>query len=325
MATKKKNGNDSQAVQDAFAPEIVGDELDIRKVNILADIEAREPDAKEIWYGHSLLTSTLFPTKPPEEGTDFVAKTNGSLEYLLEAGIDPDTRKRQFPSGKYPRLIMAWMAKQIRAAGDRKTATVDPQTRTITIPSIHQFCGELGLKQGGTTAQSVQEQLRLLLMARISVRQTTGFAGRKINDVAFIPIVDAVRTVDDENNVGFSGAAFHLTEEVYNRLARESAPFDTRASSYLLSGRSVLPYDVYVWLTGSMRKLTHDLPVSWDWLFDRFGDSFTNTNNFRYTFRNALKKVQKVYSGVNVTVNTKGIILHPSPTAIAPRPHGVSQ
>ncbi|WP_240544278.1 replication protein RepA [Bifidobacterium sp. SO4] len=289
----------------------------------LADIEMREPDSKEIWYGHSILTSTLFPPTQPAAGTDFVSKTNGTLEYVLEAGIDPEERKRKFPYGKYPRLVMAWIAKQIRAAGRHKTEYVDPETRTITIPSIWQLCNEMGLPRGGKTADKIQEQLRLLLSSHITIRRTTGFAGGKLHDMVSLPIVEAVRFKEDDANAAFSGSAFVLTQEVYNRLARESAPFDTRASSLLLSGRSVLPYDVYVWITGSMKNLDHDLPVSWDWLYERFGDGIADMRNFRLKFRRALDKVSEVYPAARFTVTRKAVILHPSPTAIAAHPKSV--
>lgn len=285
----------------------------------LADIENREPDSKEIWYGHSILTSTLFPPTQPDAGTDFVSKSNGNFEYVLEAGIDPEDRKRKYPYGKYPRLIMAWISKQIRAAGNRKTEFVDPETRTITIPSIWQLCNEMGLPTGGRTTSKIQEQLRLLLASHISIRRTTGFNGRKMHDMVSLPLVEAVRLAEDSNSPSLSGSAFILTKEVYDRLARESAPFDTRATTFLLSGRSVLPYDVYIWMTGSMKNLHHDLTISWDWLYQRFGDGITIEHNFRSMFKRALKKVLLVYPDANITVTRKGVILHPSPTPISDR------
>lgn len=289
-----------------------------QQLELLADIEAHEPDAKSVWYSHSILTSTIFPATQPARGTDFVSQQNGTYTYLLEAGVD-GAGQRAFPAGKYPRLIMAWMAKQIRSAGGRKTATVDPETRTIIIPSIYQLLEDMGVTRGGRTADAVQEQLRLLLACRISIRRSTGFSGRTMQDIVYWPIVEAVRTVDDENGSLFSGAAFKLTEEVYNRLASESAPFDMRASAFLLSGRSVLPWDLYVWINGSMKELKHPLPITWDWLRERFGGSISSDANFRATFRRALEKVRQVYPSMNVEVNRKGIILFPSPTTIAPR------
>lgn len=63
-------------------------DLVLDRVATISDIENRLPDSKEIWYGHSILTSTLFPATPPAEGTDFVSKDNSTVEYILEAGID---------------------------------------------------------------------------------------------------------------------------------------------------------------------------------------------------------------------------------------------
>lgn len=310
MVTRKTHTNGSDATH-------AGKEL--TRPQSLADIEMREPNSTEIWYGHSILTSTLFPPTQPKDGTDFVSKSNGSIEYVLEAGIDPDTRKRRYPYGKYPRLLMAWIAKQIRAAGKAGNEFVDPQTRTITIPSIWQMCNEMGLPRGGATANKVQEQIRLLLTCHISIRATTGFKGGKLHDMVSLPLVEAVRIKESDSGADFSGCSFILTKVVYERLSRESAPFDTRATSILLSGRSVLPYDLYVWLTGSMNNLRRDMQVSWDWLYERFGDGIGTMQNFRAKFRRALDKVLEVYPWARVTCNTKGLTLHPSPTAITKR------
>ena len=62
---------------------------EIIQPTLLDDLENRSPDPAEIWYAHSILTTTLYPATPPPPGTDYVSKTNGNLEYLLEAGIDP--------------------------------------------------------------------------------------------------------------------------------------------------------------------------------------------------------------------------------------------
>lgn len=298
-------------------PARVGTEL--TRPRTLTDIEMRDPTSAEIWYGHSILTSTLFPPTQPKTGTDFVSKINGNVEYVLEAGIDPDTRKRRYPYGKYPRLIMAWIAKQIRAAGKSGSEFVDPQTRTITIPSIWQMCNEMGLPRGGVTASKIQEQIRLLLTCHISIRSTTGFRGGKLHDMVSLPLVEAVRFKESDSSADFSGCSFILTKVVYDRLSHDSAPFDTRATSILLSGRSVLPYDLYVWLTGSMNNRRQDLQVSWDWLYDRFGDGISTMQNFRAKFRRALDKVLEVYPWARVTCNIRGLTLHPSPTAIAKR------
>lgn len=50
-------------------------ELALERVATLADIENRQPDSKEIWYGHSILTSTLFPATPQRKAPPSSART----------------------------------------------------------------------------------------------------------------------------------------------------------------------------------------------------------------------------------------------------------
>lgn len=309
---KQEEGNDEL--------EKKGAGIGFKQLELLADIEAHEPDAKSIYFGHSLLTACLYPVSEPKPGTDYVSKRNGNLLYVLEAGLDTVTNKKSLPSGKYARLIMAWLSKQIRAAGDKKTDNVDPETRTVVIPSMYTLLADMGIPRGGRTAAAVQEQLRLLMACRISIRRTTGFSGRKeLTGVQYVPIIEKVYFVDDKSNSMFSGAAFVMAKDIYDRLAKESAPFDMRASSYLLSGRSCLPYDLFIWLNGSMKELKHPLPVSWQWLRERFGEEIARESNFRYIFKKALAKVKEVYPSLNVEVNRNGLMLFPSPTTVAPR------
>ena len=77
-------------------------DLVLDRVATISDIENRLPDSKEIWYGHSILTSTLFPATPPAEGTDFVSKDNSTVEYILEAGIDSSPGQGTSPTGNIP-------------------------------------------------------------------------------------------------------------------------------------------------------------------------------------------------------------------------------
>ena len=61
--------------------------------------------------------------------------------------------------------------------------------------------------------------------------------------------------------------------------------------------------------------------MSWDWLYERFGDQIAVKKSFRRMFRQSLEKVKKVYPGLNVECPTYEdyIILHPSPTSVPSR------
>ena len=62
--------------------ESTGLELDLRKIDLLEDIENRAPDSKEIWYGHSILTSTLLPPLPPPKSPHDKSKNNRTNQNL---------------------------------------------------------------------------------------------------------------------------------------------------------------------------------------------------------------------------------------------------
>ncbi len=214
---------------------------------------------------------------------------------------------------------MSWIAKQIRKAGHHKTEYVDPDTHTITIPSIGRLCEQIGVPRGGATMKKVQEQLRLLLSCRISIRSTGGFVAATVNDVVYLPLIKASRTVDTDN-ISKSGAAFILTEEeVYERLGGESAPTTRGPAATCSPAAPSSPYDVYVWMIGSMYRLRKPMAVTWQWLRERFGDNFDTEMAFRRAFRNALKKVQVVYPAARFTTSTSGVTLYPSPLAITHR------
>lgn len=77
-------------------------DLVLDRVATISDIENRLPDSKEIWYGHSILTSTLFPATPPAEGTDFVSKDNSTVEYILKPVSIASPGQGTSPTGNIP-------------------------------------------------------------------------------------------------------------------------------------------------------------------------------------------------------------------------------
>lgn len=293
----------------------------IDDANIGSKIYGTIPKNAEIWYGHSMLTAILFPATPAEatENDGYITRQIGNYEYIMEASIDPENKDRMLPYGKYPRLLMAWMAKQIRVAGKKVTEYVNPEMCTITIPSLSHLAEELGLGRGGTTLKDLNEHIKRMMLSYISIHQVTGFAGgKKRHEVLRVPFARAAsyQQTEDEGNDSFR---IMLDPEVFRRLATETAPFDTRASNALLSGRSVMAYDIYIWLVGSLHSLNKPMTFGWDWLKEHFGTSIKDDRNFRQKFRAALKRVQTVYPDAKFTVSTKnGLTLLPSRSAIQP-------
>lgn len=297
-----------------------------RQLALFDELAAADPTLEQVWYGHNILTSTLFPAGQPRKGTQVLFKENGRVRYSLQPGIDQASKRPlPFPYGKYPRLIMAWMSKQIRSAGKKATAIVDPAQRTVTIPSISELTRQLGLAKGGATYRTLSIQLDALVNCSIKGYVTAGFIGNRTGSCTadFSMFSKVVRIdgagSDPEHAYGDATYLLYLTEEGWRRLANETAPFDSRVLSYLLSKRSVMAFDVYIWVNGSMTSLTHPLTLTWDELKERFGDGINAMQDFRSSFRTAMKKVDNVYPGLRYLLNRKGLVLYPSPTAISQR------
>lgn len=289
----------------------------------IVDIIVRGPKSAEIWYGHSMLTAILFPATAAEaqKNDGYISQQLGDYEYILEASLDPESKDRMLPYGKYPRLIMAWMAKRIRVAGTKQDEYVNPEMYSINIPSIGRLADELGLVKGGKTLHDLNEHLKRMTQSIISIHRVSGFVTNKRHEVVKMPFALA-STYTEAKDTADGSFSIMLNPEVYRQLACETAPFDTRASNFLLAGRSVLPYDIYVWLVGTLHGLKKPMTFSWDWLYERFGYGMRTQRNFRSKFRRALEKVQSAYPEAHVSVSLKGLMLKPSRSAIAPRKNG---
>ncbi len=292
---------------------------DERDINKIVDIWSHEPKSAEIWYGHSILTAILFPYTARQAEEGYTEQRIGDFEYILEAGLDLENKDRVLPFGKYPRLVMAWMAKRIRLAGENGDEYVDPERCVITIPNLSWLAKELGLSKGSVVLRDLNEHIKRMTQSIITIHRRSGFIGKQTrHDVLRVPFATATSYSESEDT-GDNSISIALNPEVFRELANETAPFDMRASSYLLSGRSVMAYDIYIWLVGSFHNLRRPMPFPWEWLHQRFGSSIKDERNFRMKFRKALERVQKVYPAANVTVGPKGCTLHPSPEAIPPR------
>lgn len=281
-------------------------------------IYSEAPKACEIWYGHSLFTSTLFPQTHPEKSSTFISKQSGNFEYILEAGIDPTTKIRKFPCGKYPRILMCWIAKRIRMAGKRGDSYVDPETKTIRIPSLSFLAADLGVGKGGTTLQALNDQIRRLVLCRISVHRISGYRNGSRREMINLPLAHGV-VFEEFDDVRKNGFIMAITPEIWDVLVKETAPFDLRAAKSLLSGRSVMPYDIYIWLLTSYWNLRFQCDFSWIWLREKFGETLADERNFRLKFRKAMSRISTVYPAARFAITRNGITLFPSAPAIEPK------
>lgn len=274
---------------------------------------------QEIWYGHSIFTSSLFPQSPPKEPASFIVKRQVNYEYILEAGIDPATKTQKFPYGKYPRMIMCWIAKRIRMAGKKGDKYVDPEKMSIRIPSLSHLVAELGIAKGGVTLCAINEQIRALTLCRISVHKCSGFvASRNRRAIVNLPLTRAI-VFNECENIRENGFVMILTPEIWNILSKETAPFDFQAAKALLKGRRVMAHDIYIWMVGTYFNMRFPRNFSWHWLHETFGDGLNDERNFRFRFRRNICLVNLFYPQARFEITKDGVTLIPSRPAIEPR------
>ena len=75
--------------------------------------------------------------------------------------------------------------------------------------------------------------------------------------------------------------------------------------------------DVYIWLAYRLHALTRDVSVSWPALHGQFGAGFQLIRKFRAHFIECLEIAVAAYPEARVSVDERGLVLHPSRPAIA--------
>ena len=82
-------------------------------------------------------------------------------------------------------------------------------------------------------------------------------------------------------------------------------------------GTRSLALDVYIWLAYRLHSLNRSTPVTWTAQHGQFGAGFKAVRQLKPTFREALAIALAVYPEAKVGVEAAGVVLHPSPPAVA--------
>ena len=106
-----------------------------------------------------------------------------------------------------------------------------------------------------------------------------------------------------------------LNERFYEALLAHPVPV-SEAGLKAIGPRSMV-IDVYIWLAYRLHALKGDTPVSWPALYAQFGGGFSLPRKFRSHFTECLALALAAYPDANVSVDEKGLVLHPSRPAVA--------
>jgi hypothetical protein len=275
-------------------------------VDIAAEILADEAQRIGITYSGFCLTGFPHKKLPDEAAWE---KTGHNVTLLIEPG-----RMKQgtgpsvlfgVPYGARARIIMIYLQTHAVRSGGRQVQLGR---------SMRDWMTRMGLSSGGETAKALRDQARRISACHIKFfwsgmdsegRHGDGFRkGGIVTDGFFF------REEHEDRQGTLFEDVVTLDEAFYEALRDHPVPLLESAIQKLKE--KSLALDVYVWLAYRLHSLQRPTPVSWISLFAQFGTGFRLARQFRPYFLEALAAALAAYPDATLTLETDGIVMHPS-------------
>jgi hypothetical protein len=259
-------------------------------------------DAEKMGFTYSGFALTSLPHKPQ---TDLLWRREGhNLTLLLESGRDRSGKPLGLPYGSYARFILLFL----------QTEAIRTGSREIELGrSMRVWLGSMGLSIGGTTYKMVTEQARRISGCRLTFyadkgsREIMRHGGFVDGAISMYGSAESQETLWQERIV--------LNQEFYRALREHPVPV-SEAALRAIGPRSMV-IDVYIWLAYRLHVLRRDVDVSWPAIYSQFGLGYSRLRDFRRDFVQALELAVAAYPGAQVGFGDRGIVLRPSPPAVA--------
>ena len=278
-------------------------------VDLAAKVLAEENDALGFSYAGFCMTS--LPHKRLADAAREWYRENGRYSLMIEPGKIIRSGRPQFfgiPYGARARMILLYLC----------TQAVRKNSRRVEIGrSMNAWLGRMGISSGGESYTAVREQANRISACRMTIawRGENGLEGFKREN-----IIDGMLSVPSpvsEGQVCLWEDEVELTESFFQALKAHPVPLWEPALR-VISNQSLV-IDIYVWLTYRLRTVERQQAVSWVALQAQFGPEYTRLRDFRRRFADALRQALAVYPEANVGVDERGVLLRPSPLAVARR------
>jgi replication initiator protein len=274
-----------------------------KRAIIEAAYEVLSEDAERMGFTFSGFALTSLPHKLP---TETVWRREGhQVTMLIESGRDREGRTVGLPYGSYARFILLFL----------QSEAVRSRNREIELGrSMHSWLRSMGLSAGGKNYKLVSEQSR-----RISHCRLQFFADKEGRELmshgGFVDGAITLTGTIDENQESLWQDKVLLNEAFYRALLEHPVPV-SEAALRAIGPRSMV-IDIYIWLAYRLHALRRDTEIGWAALYAQFGAGFGRLRAFRHYFIEALELAQAAYPDARLTIEDRGIILHPSRPAIA--------
>lgn len=291
----RKRPTSSTGVEAQWSLPRPGSQISTERMNELL-ANAREMEERDAWtadavsYAGRCFVQANLPhsirTIDPK-ATFFRKNGNYSLQ------IKPDLQYGM-PYGTIPRLILIWVADEVRRTG----------TSTLFLgDNLSHFMAQLDIVPTGGrwgTVTRLRDQMFRLFNADIRFRteDKDSAQGRLL---AFEKYDLWWNRPADERQSDLWQSQIQLTTPLFEELAVHSHPVDMRIIKALR--RSPMELDVYCWLTYRMFYLRRPLFLPYETLREQFGAHYAEMFNFKLNLDKALWSVLKQYPAARVETN----------------------
>jgi hypothetical protein len=162
--------------------------------------------------------------------------------------------------------------------------------------------------------------MRRLFQATISFHQTLKDGeqrGERWLNMQVAPEAELWWDPRDPAQSALWGSWIVLGEHFYKAITAAAVPVDMRVLRAIK--RSPLALDLYAWVTWRVFKLTAPVFIPWEGLMQQMGGEYERPDNFVQKAKAAMRKIRTCYSALKFKYAQGGIVLEPSPPAVAAR------
>ncbi len=270
-------------------------------------------EANGIGFLYSGWCQAALPHKrlPDDQGWQIKSEHIG---LIVEPGMrmGPDDRPISVgvPYGSRARLILIYLQSEALRTGCCEVELGR---------SLRVWLGRMGVPIGGKSVKEVREQAERISRCRLTFHVQHG---RKVGLLNQQIVESALFIEADEPSQGrlFVDKA-RLSQAFFDQLKRHPMPLEDAAIRAINNNSMAL--DVYAWLAYRLHALPAPRPITWVALKAQFGQGFVAMRPFRQTFLVNLKLALAVYPAAKVDMDEHGLMLHPSPPPVTPRPLSV--
>jgi Plasmid encoded RepA protein. len=274
---------------------------------LISDVPiAKTLDEQKVSFQFVPLIQCSFPHADPGELTTY-KRRNGWLEVCLAT----NRPAVGLPYGVPARILTIYCTSEVvrtRSPEIFLGNTINDFLRKLEIPITR---GERG------SVRTYANQLMRLIHCVVSIDENLvgvdGRTGLHIRQALFVE--EACLWWDEAAGLG-QGSSIVLSRPLFESMLERAAPLSTDAIKALR--RSPMDLDIYSWLCHRLYHLKTPSQIRWDQLSEQFGHGYSELRFFRRYFLDSLKRVLRVYSDANVSLNDHGVLLRPSRPHVAP-------